>query len=72
MRVEWKRTLRTVVQIAVAVCASAPLILPALGLSATAGVGASVIAVSAAVTRVMSIPAVAELLNKYLKIPMPE
>lgn len=71
MRDEWKRTLRTVVQVAISVSACAPLLVPALGLSVTAGVGATVLALAAAVTRLMQIPAVAIPLNKYFKVPMP-
>lgn len=71
MRDEWKRTLRTVVQVAVSVSLCAPALVPALGLSATAGVGATVLALSAVVTRVMQIPQIAELLDRHLKIPKP-
>lgn len=71
MRDEWVRTVRTVIQILVSVGALAPILVPALGLSTTAGVGAAVIGVAAIVTRVSQIPQVAEILSKYLKIPKP-
>ena len=71
MRDEWKRTLRTAIQVAISVSACAPALVPALGLSATAGVGATVLALAAVVTRVMQVPQVASLLNKYFKVPMP-
>lgn len=71
MRDEWKRTIRTVVQIAIGVASVTPLLIPALGLSATVGVGAGIAAVAATVTRLSQIPQVAELLNKYLRIPKP-
>ena len=71
MRDEWVRTVRTVIQTLVSVGALAPILIPALGLSTTAGVGAAVIGVAAIVTRVTTIPQVAELLNKYFKIPKP-
>lgn len=71
MRTEWVRTVRTAIQILVSVGALAPILVPALGLDQTVGVGAAVIAVGAAVTRVSQIPQVAELLNKYFKIPLP-
>lgn len=58
-------------QTVIAVSASAVVLVPALGLSATSGVGAIVIAVAATVTRLMQIPQVAELLNKYFRVPMP-
>lgn len=72
MNPEWTRTIRTVIQVALPLVASAPLLVPALGLSVTTGVGASIVALAALLTRVMQIPAVAGLLNKYLKIPMPK
>lgn len=71
MTEEWKRTLRTAVQIVSAVAVAVPVLLPAIGVSTTVGVGATVLAVAVAVTRVMQNPTVASLLNKYLKIPMP-
>lgn len=71
MRDEWIRVVRTVLQVAISVAPMVPVLIPAIGLSATAGAGAAMIAIAAAVTRVMSIPTVAELLNKYLKVPMP-
>ena len=71
MRDEWVRTVRTAIQILVSVGALAPVLVPALGLSTTVGVGAAVIGVAAIVTRVTSTPEIAELLNKYFKIPKP-
>ena len=71
MKPEWQKTIRTAVQITLSVSALIPILVPALGLSVTAGVGAGLVAVAATVTRIMQIPAVATLLNKYLKIPMP-
>lgn len=71
MRDEWKRTIRTAIQSVIALAPIVPILVPALGISATAGVGAILIAIAAAVTRVMQVPQVSELLNKYLKVPMP-
>lgn len=71
MKSEWIRVVRTALQVAVSVAPTVPVLIPAIGLSATAGVGAAMIAIAAVVTRVMSIPTVAELLNRYLKVPMP-
>lgn len=68
---EWVRTVRTAIQILVSVGALAPMLVPALGLDQTVGVGAAVIAVGAAVTRVSAIPQVADLLNRYFKVPKP-
>jgi len=71
VRDEWKRTIRTAIQSAIALAPLAPILVPALGISATATVGATIIAIAAAVTRVMQVPQVTELLNKYFKIPKP-
>lgn len=70
MRDEWVRTVRTSVQVVVAVAAAVPVLLPAIGVSTTVGVGATVLGVAVVITRVMQNPTVAALLNKYLKIPM--
>lgn len=71
MRDEWIRVVRTALQVAISVAPMVPVLIPAIGLSATAGVGSAMIAIAAAVTRIMSIPTMADLLNKYLKIPKP-
>lgn len=71
MSPEWQRVVRTVVQTIVTLIPVVPVLVPALGLSVATGIGAAMIAVAAAATRVMQIPAVAVLLNKYLKIPLP-
>jgi len=71
VRDEWKRTIRTAIQIVIGVASATPLLIPALGLSATVGVGASIVAVAATVTRLSQMPQIAELLNKYFKVPMP-
>lgn len=71
MRDEWKRTLRTAIQVAIATAPLAPVLVPTLGLSAAAGLGAALIAIAAAVTRISTVPQIAELLNKYLKVPKP-
>lgn len=70
MRDEWVRTVRTSVQVVIAVAAAVPVLLPAIGVSTTVGVGATVLGVAVIITRVMQNPTVAALLNKYLKIPM--
>jgi hypothetical protein len=63
------RTVRTAVQTLFAVCAVTPLLLNTAGVGTTVGIGSTVVAVCAGVTRLHQIPAVNELLNKYLKIP---
>lgn len=63
------RTVRTAVQTLFAIAAAVPALLPSLGVSTTAGIGLTVVTVAAAITRVHQIPAVNDLLNKYLKIP---
>lgn len=60
----WVRTLRTAIQVLVALLAAAPVMVPALGLSATAGVGATILAVSALSARLMAVPQVADLLSR--------
>jgi hypothetical protein len=62
-----RRTVRTVFQTVVSVAAGMPLLLDAAGLSDTLpGVGV-VLAVSAAVTRLMALPLVDSLLPSFLK-----
>lgn len=61
---KWVKTVRTLVQVLVALTSAAPILVPALGLSATVGVGAIVLTVSAAVTQAMQTPAVEALLQK--------
>lgn len=62
-----RRTLRTVFQLVVGAAAAMPLLVEAAGLSETSGAVAVALAVSAAVTRVMSLPIVDELLPAWLK-----
>jgi hypothetical protein len=69
MKEENARTVRTAVQMIVTVAAAMPIVLEYVGVGTASGVGATLIAAAAAVTRIHAIPAVNELLNKYLKIP---
>lgn len=72
MKPEWVKVIRTSVQCLIALTFASPLIVPALGLSATAGVGATVLSVAALLTRVMQVPAVETLLAKLnLATPIP-
>lgn len=62
---KWVKTVRTLVQVLVALTSAAPILVPALGLSATVGVGAIVLTVSAGVTRLMQVPAVETFLAQW-------
>lgn len=67
-----KRTIRTVIQTAVALAAGLPLIIAASGVSATAGGVVIALAVAGAVTRVMALPVVEGLLARVgLGFPTP-
>lgn len=72
MKTEWQVVVRTGLQVIVTLLLAAPVLVPALGLSTATGIGAAMLAAAAILTRVMQIPAVATLLNKYLKVPMPK
>lgn len=71
MKDEWRRSIRTAIQVVIALAASAPVLVPALGISTATSLGAGMIAIAAAVSRISTIPSVATLLNKYFKVPMP-
>lgn len=62
---KWRKPLRTAIQVLIALTSAAPILVPALGLSATAGVGVTVLTVSAAVSRVMQNSAVETLLQRW-------
>lgn len=67
MTTETKRVLRTAVQFLVGLAAALPLLVHASGVPATApGVGVG-LAVAAAVTRIMAMPAVQRLLPGWLR-----
>lgn len=67
MRPEWARTVRTSIQVAVALVLVAPALVDSLGLDATAGVGASILAISATLARLMQVPVVNQLIQKLIK-----
>lgn len=71
MRDEWVRTVRTAIQVTVSLALAAPVLIPALGLTTATGVGATLLALATTVTRLSQVPAIAELLNRYLKVPKP-
>jgi hypothetical protein len=59
----WVRPTRTALQVLIALIPVVPLLVPALGLSATAGLGASLVTVASLASRVMMIPAVEQVLK---------
>ena len=67
MRSEWARTLRTGIQVVIGLLPALPVLVSELGLNATTGVVATVLAVAATVTRIMQIPAVDQWVQKLLR-----
>jgi hypothetical protein len=68
---KWVKPARTAIQVLIALTSAAPILVPALGLSATVGAGAVVLTVSAVVSRLMQMPSV-ETLLKSLNLHSPE
>lgn len=68
MKESTKRTLRTVLQSVVGLAAALPLIVSASGVPETVPGVALALAVSAALTRIMAIPAVNDLLPEWLRV----
>ncbi|MCF2531761.1 hypothetical protein [Yinghuangia soli] len=67
-----RRTIRTVVQTAIAIAAALPLLVAASGLpESLPGVGVA-LAVAAGFTRVMALPAVDALLPRWLRLADPD
>lgn len=62
----WKATIRTAFQVILALAVIAPLVVPAVGLSTTVGVGAIVVAASAAIAKVMAIPGVNDFVDRFV------
>lgn len=62
---KWRKPARTAIQSLIALISVAPILVPALGLSATTGVGVAVLTVSATLARVMQNPQVESLLRKW-------
>jgi len=60
---KWTKPLRTSIQSAIALIPVVPLLVPALGLSATAGVGASLVTGASLASAVMQTPSVERLLS---------
>lgn len=63
---QWKATVRTAFQVILALAVIIPLAIPAVGLTATAGAGAVIIAVASGVARVMALPSVNEAIDRFL------
>ncbi|HET6874658.1 MAG TPA: hypothetical protein VFH70_07760 [Acidimicrobiales bacterium] len=61
-----RRVIRTVVQVALALAVLAPIVLDAVGVRDVVIGGASVLAIAAAITRVMALPAVEVFLRRFL------
>lgn len=66
VRRPWRATIRTAFQLLVGLAAMLPLLTDAAGLEETTPVLAGVLAVSAAVTRVMALPAVEAFLEQFV------
>jgi hypothetical protein len=64
--IEWVRTLRTVLAFVAGLAVATPMILGAIGVSTAVGIGATVVAVAATITRVMMIPEIDEWINGKL------
>lgn len=69
MKDETRRTIRTAVQVTLAVAGLMPVLLMAVPVGTASGIGATLIAVAAAITRIHQIPEINAALAKYLKIP---
>lgn len=68
MKDSTKRTIRTVLQTIVGLAAALPLIIGASGVSESVPGVAVALAVSGALTRIMAIPAVNDLLPEWLRV----
>jgi len=68
---KWIRPARTAIQLLIALIPVVPLLVPALGLSATVGVGASLVTVASLISRVMQFPAVENLLTRLQLSSLP-
>lgn len=55
MKPEWVKTVRTTLQVVAGIAVVVPFLLGAVGVSTTVGIGATVVAVAAVITRIMQI-----------------
>lgn len=62
----WRATVRTVFQVLIGLAALLPVLLPSVGVSTTAGIGAGVMTVCLVVTRVMQAPALEQFLQNNI------
>lgn len=60
---KWVRPARTAIQVLIALIPVVPVLVPVLGLSATAGVGAALVTAASLASRVMQTPAVEQMLK---------
>lgn len=60
---KWVRPARTAIQVLIALIPVVPVLVPALGLDATVGVGAALVTAASLASRAMQIPAVETLLE---------
>lgn len=60
---KWIRPARTAIQVLVAVLPMVPILVPAVGLSETVGIGATLVATASLISRLMQMPAVESLLE---------
>lgn len=67
MRSEWVRTFRTAIQAVIALVAVAPVLVPLVGLSTTAGLGATLIVIAGAAARVMQVPVISGWIDRLLR-----
>ncbi len=61
---KWVRPARTALQVLIALIPVVPLLVPVLGLNATAGVGAALVTAASLASRVMQIPTVEMVMEK--------
>jgi len=68
VKIEWAKTVRTALQTLIGLAPFVPELEGKLGISTTVGVGASVVAIAALVTRLMQIPVVDQKVNAFLQV----
>lgn len=60
---QWVKPARTAIQVVIALIPVVPLLVPAIGLSATVGTGAALVTVASLLSRAMQNPSVEKLLS---------
>jgi hypothetical protein len=61
---KWVKPIRTAIQLLIVLIPAVPVLVPALGLSATVGLGAALVTGASALSRLMQLPAVEAILSK--------